>query len=119
MDGRADCLVHLRDDVEFTSPDKVFLKGMLMEKSGTVVGQHAHEYGHTSLLVSGRVMVFAEGDKVGLEYKAPSFIWIPPKIKHTFVSMENDTHVYCVHNVQNQKNEYPEVTSENVLIRGR
>lgn len=120
VDGveRKDCLVHIRDDVEFLSSDKIFMKGMLMEKSGTIVGQHAHDYGHTSLLARGRVRVFADGDEFGVEYSAPSFIWVPAKIKHLFTSLEDNTHVYCIHNMINQETEVPSVSSKNTLDGG-
>ena len=75
------------------------MKGMIMAKAGTLVGQHAHKYAHTSLLVRGSVRVFLNGLRDCVDYKAPAFIHIPPEIKHEFLSLENDTHVYCIHNV--------------------
>lgn len=131
VDGveRKDCLVHLRDDVEFLSPDQLFMKGMIMDKAGITVGQHAHEYGHTSLLARGRCRVimegdtegteYMEGDTEGTEYVAPAFIWVPAKIKHLFVSLEADTHVYCIHNMSNQEGSpLPSVFAEHNLPDG-
>lgn len=120
VDGveRKDCLIHIRDDVEYTSADKIFMKGMIMEKSGTIVGQHAHDYGHTSLLTRGRLRVFADGDEVGIEYTAPAFIWIPEKIKHLFSSLEDNTHVYCIHNMTGKETELPSVFAEHTTSGG-
>lgn len=120
VDGieRTDCLVHLREDVKYTSDDRIFMKGMLMDKAGTIVGQHAHEYGHTSLLVRGKLMVFADGDDVGVQYEAPAFIWIPAKTKHLFSSLEDNTHVYCVHNMKDQETDVPSIFEANEFKGG-
>lgn len=100
MHNRKDCLVHLPDDIEYTAPDGVFMKGMLIERTGTDVHQHAHTYGHTSVLVRGRVRVLIAGmiGDTGVDYSAPAFIWIPAKVKHRFTSLEDNTHIYCIHN---------------------
>lgn len=100
VDGieRQDCLVHLDDDIDFTSPDGVFLKGMILNKAGLVVAQHAHKYGHTSLLAHGSVRVWKENILIG-DYKAPAFIFIEAEAKHKFQSLEDNTSVYCIHNV--------------------
>lgn len=96
---RQTCLTHIREDVEYTSPDYIFMKGMLMEKKGTTVLQHSHEYAHTSLLVKGSVEVFLHGELKGKTYTAPAFIAVPAKAKHLFQALEDDTHVYCIHNM--------------------
>lgn len=98
MDGRADCLVHLKDDIEYTSEDGVFLKGMIMDKAGTLVSQHSHEYGHTTLIARGSVSIWKNDVYIG-DFKAPAFIYIEPKAFHKFMSLEDNTHAYCVHNV--------------------
>lgn len=100
MKGRKDCLVHLDNDVEYTSPDGVFMKGMLIPTKGVEVHQHSHEYPHTSLLTQGRVRVYEEGDSLGLEYEAPAFIHIAARVKHRFEALEDNTHVYCIHNLE-------------------
>lgn len=100
----SDCLVHLKDDIEHTSEDGLFMKGMIMEKAGTVVGQHAHIYGHTSLLVRGKCVVYVGDNAEGVKYEAPAFIWVPEKEKHRFVSLEDNTHIYCIHNTYGAKN---------------
>lgn len=111
---REDCLVHLRDDVQYTSDDGIFMKGMIMNRAGTIVGQHAHAYGHTSILTQGRVRL--EAHMLGVDYKqeytAPAFIKIPPKVKHKFIALEDNTHVYCIHNMT----EYHLITDGNPLI---
>lgn len=116
---RADCRVHLPNDIEYKSPDGVFMKGMIMAKRGTVVSQHAHQYSHTSLLARGSVILKREdanekwsGTSI---HHAPAFIEIPAKTKHWFESLEDDTHIYCIHNMSDYHLLYdePSVHEEN------
>lgn len=95
---RENCRVHLPDDIEWLTPDGVFIKGMIMALKGTTVAQHSHTYIHTSLLVKGSVRVWADGELLG-DYKAPMTITIPGRMKHKFQALEDDTAVYCIHNV--------------------
>jgi mannose-6-phosphate isomerase-like protein (cupin superfamily) len=95
---RGDCLVHLPDDIEWTTSDGIFIKGMIMKRKGTMVAQHSHEYYHTSLVAKGSVRVW-EGEKFIGDFKAPDAIKIPAKSKHRFQSLEDNTEVYCIHNM--------------------
>lgn len=95
---RRSCLIHLPGDMEWTTPDGVFIKGMIMVQKGTMVAQHAHEYAHTSLLVSGSIRVWAEEILLG-DFKSPDAVFIKEKIKHKFQALEDNTSVYCIHNV--------------------
>lgn len=78
---------------EYTAADGVFIKEMRIPKAGTVVPQHSHEYDHTSFVANGSVMF--EGRKV----IAPAPLFIPAFKKHTFIALEDDTLVLCIHNV--------------------
>lgn len=95
---RSNCIIHLPDDIEFKSMDGLFFKGMIMAKKGTIVAQHAHEYYHTSLLARGSVKVIIGERGSEFLYRAPAFIPILEKVKHWFESLEDDTHIYCIHN---------------------
>lgn len=100
MDGRPDCLVHLPEDVQWTTPDGVFVKGMIMARRGTIVSQHAHEYAHTSLVAKGSVRVWVDGDEHKFkDYHAPDAIVVPALAMHKFQSLVDNTAVYCIHNV--------------------
>lgn len=96
---RASCLTHLDSDIEYTSEDGVFMKGMLIPKAGTVVHQHSHKYAHTSLLALGRVEV-SVGGGAGVQYTAPAFIHVPADTMHEFKSLCDNTHVFCIHNIK-------------------
>lgn len=83
---------------EFKSVDSVFIKQMHMTKTGTIVPQHSHKYEHCSLLGRGSVRLWGDGVLVG-DFSAPTCLTIKAHCKHTFMSLEPDTIVYCIHNV--------------------
>ena len=78
---------------EFMAADGVWIKEMIINKAGTIVPQHSHEYDHTSYLVKGSVLF------EGKELTAPYPIHIPAHKKHTFQSLTDDTMILCIHNV--------------------
>lgn len=82
---------------EHTSVDGIFIKQMLLKAAGTAIPQHAHAYDHTSMLARGRIRAWS-GDELMGEFEAPCPIFIKAHIKHTFLSLENDTLIYCIHN---------------------
>lgn len=84
-------------DLEHITVDGVFIKQMSLAKAGTMVPQHAHKYDHTSMLASGSVRMWKEGEFVA-DFKAPAPIFIQRGVKHTFQSLEDNTLIYCVHN---------------------
>lgn len=83
---------------EFTTIDDVFMKQISMPFSGYVVGQHSHDHDHGTLLARGSVRVWKSGG-FDADYTAPTCIQIAAGIKHTFMALENDTLLYCIHNV--------------------
>ena len=86
------------DTIEFHSVDGVFIKSMGLPKAGIVVPQHSHVYAHLSMLARGSVRVWCDDELLG-DFIAPRGIHIKAGAKHTFVSLEPDTLIYCIHNV--------------------
>lgn len=86
------------ESVEFYSADGVFVKMMGLRHAGVLVPQHSHTYPHLSLLARGSVRVWRDGVLLG-DYAAPDAIHIQAGAKHTFLSLEPNTLVYCIHNV--------------------
>ena len=84
---------------EHTSPDGVFIKQMLLKDAGTAIPQHAHVYDHTSMLATGSVRAWCDDNLLG-DFVAPAPIFIKARAKHTFLSLEPNTLIYCIHNVQ-------------------
>ncbi len=86
-------------EVEFTIQDGIFIKQMYMKDAGTFVPQHSHKYEHASMLAYGSIRVWQD-DVLKGDFKAPIPINIPAGCKHTFMSLEPDTIVYCIHNCE-------------------
>ena len=78
---------------EYEAADGVWIKEMCIPKAGTIVPQHSHAYDHTSYLAKGSVEV------EGHTYHAPFPIYIKAGVMHTFLSLQDDTLVLCIHNV--------------------
>ena len=85
-------------DVEWIVQDNIFIKQMLLARAGTFVPQHSHKYSHASMLASGSVRVWKD-DVLHGDFKAPIPISIDAGCKHTFMSLEPNTVIYCIHRV--------------------
>jgi hypothetical protein len=83
-------------DVEFALADGIFIKQMFLERAGIYVPQHSHEYDHASMVAAGAVRLWRDGELIG-DFKAPLPIHIAAGTKHTFMSLEPGTVVYCIH----------------------
>jgi quercetin dioxygenase-like cupin family protein len=83
------------DDREW-SADGVFVKQMFIAKADTAIPQHAHAYDHLSMLARGSVKIWKDGVYDRWE-SAPAAIFIKAGVKHAFVSLEDNTIIYCIH----------------------
>lgn len=101
--------------VEIHMADDIFIKQMLITKAGTYIPQHSHAYDHTSMLAVGSVRVWVDGIIKG-DFKAPTGILIEKGTKHTFLSLEDNTIVYCIHNLM--RSDAVEVLEEHHLVGG-
>jgi quercetin dioxygenase-like cupin family protein len=84
--------------VEIHTPDGIFIKQMVIAKAGTYVPQHSHAWDHTSMLAAGAVRVWRDG-VIDRDYQAPTGIPIAAGVKHMFMALEDETIVYCIHNI--------------------
>jgi quercetin dioxygenase-like cupin family protein len=66
--------------------------------AGTYIPQHSHETAHLSVVASGAVRAWADGELLG-EYRAPAGIVIKARTKHMFLALEPLTAILCVHRV--------------------
>lgn len=101
------------EDVEIHIADDVFVKQMKIAKAGTYIPQHSHKYDHLSMLAVGSVRAWADGDLMG-DFSAPAGITIKAGIKHTFLSLVDDTIIYCIHNAAHPT--VAEVLEEHQLV---
>lgn len=81
-----------------------FVKEMDLKRAGMVIPQHAHAYDHISYVANGAV------EFEGKRYDAPHALIVPANKKHTFISLEPDTLVLCIHAGT------PVVTEEHQLV---
>lgn len=100
-------------EVEWIVQENIFIKQMLMEKAGTFVPQHSHKYSHASMLACGSVRVWKD-DVLHGDFKAPIPISIAAGCKHTFMSLESNTVIYCIHSLD--ESEDPEIDDHAVKV---
>lgn len=84
--------------VDFTTVDDVFVKQMVVRKAGTFIPQHSHCYDHTTMVATGRVALWINGEPAG-NHNAPAAIIIRHGTKHLFETLEDNTTLYCIHNL--------------------
>ena len=94
---------------EFFMNDGVFIMQHVFPKAGDTAPQHSHEYDHTSMLATGSLTVWCDGELVG-DYIAPTGINILAGTKHLFKALEDNTTIYCVHNTHGMPRELLEET---------
>jgi hypothetical protein len=85
-------------DTDFLIADDIFVKQICVPKAQTYIPQHSHEYDHTTMLAKGSVIVWIDGEYLGAFY-APKPILIGARKKHLFLTLEDDTMFYCIHNI--------------------
>jgi len=73
--------------------DGLYAKQMFVPQ-GYVIGQHAHEFSHLSILAKGKVIV--RTDNSVTEYTAPACLEIKEGIHHAIEALE-DTVWFCIH----------------------
>jgi hypothetical protein len=83
---------------EIHTADGVWIKSMVIPRAMTVLPQHAHVHDHTTLVTNGSVRVWQDGKELG-DFEAPAGIFIRAGVKHLFVTLEDGTVIYCIHNI--------------------
>lgn len=86
------------DSVEFSLADGIAVKSGLFKLAGRIVPQHSHEYDHSTFIAVGSVLAWCDEDYLG-HFIAPCSIFIKARCKHTFKTLEDNTLIYCIHNV--------------------
>ena len=83
------------------SVDGIFIKQIHIQHEGTLLPQHVHTYDHHSMLAKGSVVVYVGDENIGV-FHAPTPIFIRKGVRHSFVSLEEDVIIYCIHNLHGQ-----------------
>jgi mannose-6-phosphate isomerase-like protein (cupin superfamily) len=100
---------------ETRTADGVWIRSMAVPRADTVIPQHAHRWDHTTMVAKGAVRVWQDGEELG-DFYAPCGIFIRAGAKHTFLSLTDDTLLYCIHNIS--RTGEVEVVAEHQLIPG-
>lgn len=81
---------------EIHEADGVYIRQINVPMSGTALPQHAHVWDHLTMLAAGRVAVWKDG-VYDQAYDAPTGIFIKAGAKHSFVTLQDNTVLYCIH----------------------
>lgn len=97
-----DSVVRLPDneqpiETKFEMVDGIACVMMAIQRAGTYVPQHSHEYAHISALVSGSIEVWKDGVNLGT-FVAPHQLVIEAHAKHLFLAIDDNTTILCIHN---------------------
>ncbi len=100
------------DSVEIRIFDGIFVKSIVIKHKNVLVPQHSHTYDHASFLATGSIRVWKDGVLLG-DFVAPTSLIIPARTKHKFLSLEDNTTIYCIHNIKDAED--VDVAEEHVL----
>lgn len=78
--------------------DGVHVRQISVAKADSLLPQHSHTHPHMTTVAKGSVRVWKDGAMTG-DFSAPSGIYIEAGVKHTFLTLEDDVILYCIHNV--------------------
>ncbi len=77
----------------------IYVRQMHFVNAGDVEFGHSHCFDHLSLLAKGKVLCIVNDKET--EFCAPAMIFIKKDTMHEFVSLENDSLIYCIHAIRN------------------
>jgi hypothetical protein len=86
--------------IENFSPDlgffgNIWVRQNVLDKAGSFLPGHTHNFDHVTLLTKGSVEVEITGYPPK-QFKAPTFIIIRKEHEHKFTALEDDSQWYCV-----------------------
>lgn len=76
----------------------IYFRSVLLKDEGTVIPQHSHKYDHATYVGNGSVRLWVNS-KWKADFKAGEAIEIKAGQKHLFMSLEPNTRLTCVHDL--------------------
>lgn len=76
----------------------IYFRSILLEVPDLIVPQHSHGHDHATYVASGGTRVWVNGEYKG-DFKAGEAIEIKADQKHLFMSLEPNTRLTCVHDL--------------------
>jgi len=74
------------------------VKQTVVQKARTYLPQHAHQLSHLTTVAKGSVSLWRDGVFDG-EFTAPHGLYIEAGVQHLFMTLEDDTVLYCIHSL--------------------
>ena len=90
-------------DAKLAVAGNVFVKSMHFKKDGQIMRGHKHTYDHITLLAKGSVR--ATVGEATVEFKAPHLLVTRAGEEHSFVALEDDTILCCIHALRDDDGE--------------
>jgi quercetin dioxygenase-like cupin family protein len=99
--------------VEFAEANDIWVRAYTVKKANTIMAQHVHVHDHITLVASGSVEVWQDGEFMG-QFDAPSMITILAGKKHAFKATTDNVMLCCLHNLRGTDLKSPEVITQEV-----
>lgn len=87
----------------FTCAGNLWIRQMVFEKAGDANEGHEHNYDHLTLLTTGSVRVYVDGNTS--DFVAPQVIYIKKGKSHYIEALEDNTIAFCVHALRDAETE--------------
>ena len=94
--------------VEFIEVDDIWARVYTVAKAETIISQHVHTHDHITLVCTGTVEAWQDGESLG-QFEAPGIIRIPKGKKHAFKALTDNVSLCCLHNLRGTGLESPEI----------
>ncbi len=76
----------------------LYFRSVLLKEANTMIPQHDHAHDHATYIGSGKVRLWVNGKYQG-DYEAGQAVEIKANQKHMFLSLEPNTRLTCVHDM--------------------
>jgi mannose-6-phosphate isomerase-like protein (cupin superfamily) len=94
--------------VEFIEVDDIWVRAYTVPLAETIISQHVHTHDHITLVSSGSIEMWQDGESFG-QFDAPAVIRIPAGKKHAFKALTDNVALCCLHNLRGTGLESPEI----------
>jgi quercetin dioxygenase-like cupin family protein len=94
--------------IEFAEVDDIWVRAYSVAKANTVMSQHIHTHDHITLVSSGSIEAWQDGESIGV-FTAPSIVKIPAGKKHAFLALTDNVVVCCLHTLRGTDLAQPEI----------
>lgn len=91
-------------DEDFYKSDRLFIRQIRLLARSVIVPQHSHTFDHATMLASGEIDVWLDGEFVR-RMRAPGVIPIAAGTRHLFVAVVPSV-LYCIHALEDGQVEH-------------